>query len=351
MKTLTRPTSGARRMAANVAALPASVRVFAENERLPLYRDIAQYEFGTVVAANDDLLVEANFSQALTNYATGWRDPSNLQAALDFVAPPIPVGRRFEFAQANNAEEFYSEVDDVRAIGADFKRVEYTSTKQLGITINKGLTLRVDRDQIQNQPQWQQQAVDRLLRRLYRNEYRRAITIITAAATTTAKQWSNQGVAQDPDQDVITDLIAAGDNSGVPANRVLYSANSWNLRGQAYRLQVNRAGTLTLASMTPEQVAGTLGVDQVQVNRSRYQATAQTKQQIVGSQVIEFYAEDGLTQDDPSNIKRFVSNTEAGGRYAVYVQPHGAKMWDVTVEHYSNIIVTSTLGLRALAVT
>ena len=45
-----------------------------------------------------------------------------------------------------------------------------------------------------------------------------------------------------------------------------------------------------------------------------------------------------------------MSNTDAGGRFAVYVQPFGAKLWDITVEHYSNIIVTSTLGLRALAI-
>ena len=323
------------------------IRAFAADEREPLYRDINQHPLGTVVAANDDLLVEANFSEPLTAYATGWRDPSDLQGALDFVAPVVPVSRRFEFAQAVNAEEFYSEVDDVRALGADFKRVEYTSTKALGITLNKGLTLRVDREQTVNNPQWQQQAVGRLMRRLLRNEYRRAITILNAALTATNKTWAGNA-GEDPDQDVITDLIAGTDGSGVRANRVLYSDTSWNKRSQSYRLQANRAGTLTLATMTPAQVAAALGVDQVRVDRARYQATAAAKNQIVGSQVIEFYAEDGLTADDPSHIKRFVSNTDAGQPFAVYIQPYGAKLWDVTVEHYSNIIVTSTLGLRAL---
>ena len=343
MKT-TFPPSNRRRSSA-----PGLVNVFAAGEREPLYRDIAQHPLGTVVAANDDLLVEAHFSEGLTAYATGWRDPSDLQGALDFVAPAVPVSRRFEFAQAANAEEFFSEVDDVRAMGADFKRVDYTSSKALGITLNKGLTLRVDRDATLNNPQWQQQAVSRLMRRLLRNEYRRAITIVTAAAATTNKAWDG-AAGEDPDQDVITDLIAGADLSGVPANRVLYSANSWNKRGLSYRLQTNRADALTMATMTPLQVAGVLGVEQVMVNRSRYQATATLKNQIVGSQVIEFYAEEGLTQDDPSHIKRFVSNTDAGQPFAVYVQPHGAKLWDVTVEHYSNIVVTSTLGLRALNV-
>ena len=340
MKT-TFPSSARHRNASGL------VNVFAASEREPLYRDIAQHPLGTVVAANDDLLVEAHFSEPLTAYATGWRDPSDLQGALDFVAPAVPVSRRFEFAQAANAEEFFSEVDDVRAMGADFKRVDYTSSKALGITLNKGLTLRMDRDQTLNNPQWQQQAVSRLMRRLLRNEYRRAITILATALTATPKTWSG-AAGEDPDQDVISDLITGADSSGVRANRVLYSDTSWNKRGQSYRLQTGREGTLQLATMTPEQLAATLGVEQVRVDRARYQATATLKNQIVGSQVIEFYAEEGLTQDDPSHIKRFVSNTDAGQPFSVYVQPYGAKLWDVTVEHYSNIIVTSTLGLRAL---
>ncbi len=355
MKTQTRPTPGVRRMATAAAAFAAlgSINVFADNEREPLYATIDQHPMGTIVAANDSLLVETNFSEPLTTYATGWRDPSDLQGALDFVAPVVPVGRRFEFAQARNAEEFFSEVDDVRAIGADFKRVEYTSSKALGITLNKGLTLRVDRDQTVNNPQWQTQAVERLMKRLLRNEYRRAIGVITGAIVTagtqTAKTWDGTA-GQDPDQDVLTDLIAGRDASGISANRILYSDTSWNKRGLAYRKQVNIAGTLQLAQMTPQQVAGVFGVDQVRVDRSRFQATATTKNQIVPSQVIEFYAEDGATQDDPTHIKRFVSNTEAGGRFAVYVQPYGAKFSDVTVEHYSNIIVTTTLGLRSLVI-
>ena len=173
------------------------------------------------------------------------------------------------------------------------------------------------------------------------------ITILAAAVATTNKTWDGT-TGEDPDQDVISDLITGADSSGVRANRVLYSDTSWNKRGQSYRLQTDRYGTLTLATMTPVQLAATLGVDQVRIDRARYQATASAKNQIVGSQVVEFYAEDGLTQDDPSHIKRFVSNTDAGQSFAVYIQPYGAEAVDVTVEHYSNIIVTSTLGLRAL---
>ena len=53
MKTLQRPSPS------SVAPLP-SVRVFAANEREPLYRDIAQHQVGTIVAANDERIRSAD---------------------------------------------------------------------------------------------------------------------------------------------------------------------------------------------------------------------------------------------------------------------------------------------------
>src|SRR5471030_2491935 len=86
------------------------------------------YEPGQILFANDSRFLETYFSEPLTNYAVGWRDPSDTAASLQFIAPAVPVGRRFEWKQAANAEEFLSEViDDESALGSDFKRVEYSA--------------------------------------------------------------------------------------------------------------------------------------------------------------------------------------------------------------------------------
>src|SRR5437016_1727309 len=96
------------------------------------------YEAGQVLFANDARFLETYFSEPLTTYAVGWRDPNDIQGTLDFIAPPVPVGRRFEWKKANNAEEFLSEVvDDQRAIGSDFKRVEFTASDVTDKTHNK----------------------------------------------------------------------------------------------------------------------------------------------------------------------------------------------------------------------
>src|SRR5688572_15084792 len=95
-----------------------------------LERDNGQIQPGQVCLANESRFNSAFFSEPLTAYATGWRDPNNIEALLDFVAPPVQVGRRFEYKKADNSEAFLSDTDDFRAIGADFKRVEFKGSSQ-----------------------------------------------------------------------------------------------------------------------------------------------------------------------------------------------------------------------------
>jgi hypothetical protein len=302
---------------------------------------------GQIGLANESRFASRYYQEPLTSYITGWRDPNNIEATLDFIAPPIQTGRNVEYKKAVNAEEFLSETDDVRAIGANFKRVEFTGTTAIVKTLNKGLTLRVDLDEVAEFPGWQEQAVRRLKQRLQRNELRRIITALAAAATNTAKTWDTTA-GKDPDQDVLTDLIAGVDASGIRSNRLLYGDIAWNKRGVALRAQ-NLAGQATSSTMTPEQVAGFLGVDKIMISRERYQSAAATKSKVTPDIVLEFYAEDGQGIDDPSNSKRFWTACRGGGMFAVYLR-EDEKFADVTVEHYSIGVIPSTLGLRKLTI-
>lgn len=312
----------------------------------PLAVDTGNLAPGVIAAANTSRFIETYFSEPLTAYAVGFRDPNNIAESLEFYAPRVPTARRFEFAKASNAEEFYSETDDIRAIGADFKRVEYTSEKVDAKTLNKGLTVRVDLDNVT--PGWQNRTVSKLMRRLQRNELRRAIALISAAATNTGKTWDTSA-GKDPDADVLGDLILAADSSGIAPNRVGYGHTAWQKRLLSHRAQEN-AGGFASAGMTPEQVAGFLSVDKVMVSKERYATGAAAKAQVVSNLVLMFAAFSGEDVDDPSNIKRFVSTVEGGGDVRVYEQQVSAKLVDVTVEHYSNIIITSALGIRKLTI-
>ena len=107
--------------------------------------------------------------------------------------------------------------------------------------------------------------------------------------------------------------------------------------------------------MTEEQLAGFLGLQAVKRSNEIYVeggAATTTKDAVVDTTsgttgiVLYFLANSGAGKDDPSNIKRFVSNTAGGGEYRVYRHEVSAKLVDVTVEHYSKISITSNLGIR-----
>lgn len=303
---------------------------------------------GEMYFANESRFVEANFSEPLTTFATGWKDPNNIEATLEFVAPSVPTGRRFEFAQAANAEEFLSESDDIRAIGADFNRVEFTSTKVNSKTLNKGLTVRVDMDNVAEMPNWREVYTGRLMRRLLRNELRRAVTLLAAAATNTAKTWDTTA-GKDPDQDCATEVIAFQDAAGVSPTRILYGTVAWNKRRIAHRAQ-STSGGFASAAMSVQEVAESIGLNEGLVSKERYQTTPSAKGKVVGDVVLVYAAEAGGTPEDPSNIKRFVSPSAGGSKFRVYEQVINSKLTDITVEHYSHIVVTSTLGIRKLTI-
>jgi len=314
-----------------------------------LVADNADFRPGQICLSNESRFAETHFSEPLTTFLVGWKDPSDLEGTSDFIMPPVQApGRLFEFKSLLNAEEFLSEADDIRAIDADFKRVEYRGKDAQGKTLNKGLTTRLDLDQYFDIEIAQQQASERLWRRLLRNELRRGVgTLVTAAGSATGKTWSSGAV--DPDLDVITALNSATDSSGIRPNRVIYNETAWTKRAQGYRAQ-NVAGAYASAAMTPQQLATLLGVDEVRISRERYQVTGTTKAKILGDYCIGFYSEPGAQLQDPSNLKRFWTPVQGGGKMRVYVQQVSSKLVDVTVEHYSNIVSPTNLGMFILGI-
>jgi hypothetical protein len=307
---------------------------------------------GEVYFANISRFEEQFYSEPLTMYGVGYKDPSDLQGLLNFLAPRVPCNERFEYKVAINAEEFLSETDDVRAIGADFKRVEFTGSLVNGRTLNKGLTYIQDLSQVSlNNLQWQQQRTAKLIRRIWRNEVRRAIALLQAAATQQPLTWDTSA-GKNADQDVNTYLKTATDASGIRKNRVLYGDSAFEKRNASLGAQNNAGGYAGLAR-DDAMLARFLRVDEVRVSRERYQSSAAAKSELLGSNVLLWFAEDGVDTEDPTDLKRFVasfSSAQGGGDFRVYVQQINAKQVAITVEHNSQLVVTSPLGITELVI-
>ncbi len=297
--------------------------------------------------SNESRLTEAHYQQPLVDYVAGHSDSQGSRELLDRLFPRVDVGRRFEYKKQPNSEAMLSEDDDIRTIGSDFKRIEVKGESVVAKTYNKGLMIRLDKD---NYPigsaTTNERIAAKLMERLYLNDLRRGLAALLAIdGTGTAKTWNSSAV---PDGDVASLIASTGDGSGTDPNVIVYGRGAWLLRYSALLAQ-STAGGFAGAMMTPEQLAGILGVDSAVVVKQRYATakTATSKTRVLNNYVIATYIEPSPMVDDPSSVKRFTSPVDQGGDLAVHVIDT-PKFVDIIVEHYSYLVATVSEGTKRL---
>lgn len=303
---------------------------------------------GQIAFANEGEFNESFLSEPLSAYAVGSGEEDTVRQELELVAPSVRVPRRFEYRDhsAGGNVSDGSGNEDARALGAEFTEVEYFGEIVNAKTTNRGLRIRLDKDDFF--PGIEEDRVARLVNRLHRNQLRAAIAILEANDTATTKVY-NGTAGEDPDADFLAEIIASGDARGVDCNQVLFGTTAWQRRVASLRAQ-DAAGAMATSGFTPEQLAGFLGVDRVVKSRERFATTrkATSKTQVVNNKVFFYQAEPNASTDDISNIKRFV--TPAGDMlYRVY-REETAKFVVLTVEHYSDVVCTDTRGIRSVTI-
>lgn len=309
---------------------------------------------GEIYLANESRFNEAFFHEKLTTYAAGWRDPNDIEGTRQFLAPEVEVMPFFEYKEAINAEEFIVDTDDARPMGKEYRVIEpYTGVTTVAKTLDRGLTLIVDLRSVRGKSNWEQEKVAKIQRRIARNRLKRAVALLSAASTNTAKTWDTTA-GKDPDMDIITEGVTARTASGVGFNRICYGDTAWSKRQLSLRAQ-NLLGQANSAGMTKEQLAGLLNVDKLMVSQERYQSSAAAKTEIVNNLVLMFSAMDNADTEDPSNIKCFVSRYGQGEPGAglfqrVFIQPLSVNLVAITVSYEELTKITSTLGIRKFTV-
>lgn len=299
-----------------------------------------------VCLANAASFDNTHFSVPLTTYAQAWRDPSNLEDELNFVAPEVEVPRKFQWRKHDSKDDFMIDTDDTRAPGANFKRVKFSGELVDSRTINRGLTVFIDADEVDDLERAKQRYTGYLLRRGIRTDLHVAAAALVAGASNSAKTWNSSA---DPDTDLMDLFEASADDSGIVPNRLYMGSAAWTLRVKSYRAQ-DKAGQGASSTFTPEQVAQWLGIERMFVSRSRYHSTASAKSKITGSYAVAFQAEDGMLAEDPSHIKRFISRCADGSKRRVYERQVGEKLWAITVERYVRTVIVASTGLKKYTV-
>jgi hypothetical protein len=317
---------------------------------VPAYQPGAALPHGSITTANDSLFVQGHFSEPMTNYATGWKDPGGYDELSEFLAPALPPsGERYEHIVYPNVEEFLSDgsYDDLRAINADFPLVDYSQSKASRTIPNRGLRIVLDWDRIKNQPNWQQYYTGKLMRRLGRNAFRRKYALGVASATDVPIVWDAAGSA-DPDYDLANQIALSGDSSGITPNRALFGIAAELLRLACYG-GTDKAKAFGGRTLSLEQALAKAGVTGRKAE-VRYQSTAAAKSRVVGSTVL-FFTVEAEGNEDASNFKTARGNTSQGTRYAVYIRQISVKRWEIVVECYETEFCATTLGVRTLSPT
>jgi hypothetical protein len=301
----------------------------------------ADLQPGTIALANETRFNASQYSESLTQFSSGYADPENLLALTDYIAPPVQVGRRFDWKNPDQSKYFLSEIDDERPIGGGFKKVEFGGSEVTSKTKNRGLMTVIDTDE--NGGAIDEFAITAmLLQRIFRNKYRRAITALLAIKAGDGAVFS---ATTQPDELLKAALADAQLECGLFPNRGIIGLAGWNLRSTAYAAQ-NNAGAFAQSAKSLAQVAGDLFLDELRVDKTIYQQTTTAKGRIVPASFIGFHGRDGLTKDDPSSLKQFWTPVQGGGRYRVYRRVYGPadKFIEITIEHYEQIFATSTIG-------
>lgn len=300
-----------------------------------------------VAFANENAFADTFLSQPLTEYSVGWQqEHAALAELLEFIAPKVRAARRFEFRVANDKSAFAAAESnqDIRSLGAEFNVYRDTGDIVQGKTLSKGLTKILDKDEVKDNPMAEEEAVAEIMGILYRSEIIRAFGVLAAAATNAAKTWS---AGTDADADLLDAIAAGGDSAGLNPNRVLFGQTAWQKRVIALRGS-DKAGGFASSGLDEAGLAGLLGIDAVKVCKQRYQGGSGKSALVTNNLVLAYNAQGGAGRNDPSNIKRFVTPT-AGGDYAVFREEKPATV-AVTVAHYSNVVLTSSAGIRKLTI-
>jgi hypothetical protein len=161
--------------------------------------------------------------------------------------------------------------------------------------------------------------------------------------------WKTDGTQENPDNDMRTAILAAGDDAGIVPNRAVYGLGAWAQRQACYEAQNNYGGAYIPAGYTVQQLAAKLLLDAIMVFTPRYQSSVSAKSRILNLEAIAFFAQPGVTQEDPSNLKRFISPTEGGTPFRIYIKEH-AKFTEIMVEHYCYTVLCDSQGIQALTI-
>ena len=295
---------------------------------------------------NTERFDAAFYSEPLTAYAQNYMLEGPTQSIMEKVAGKVYVPRRFEYRRYSSAAELANvdimaaNEEAIRALGSDFKTMSKSRDIQMDKTYNKGFVIRLDEDEMSSDPQWEVNCVKKILRALtIADAYSVSSKLYDALTPYSVSLTWNGGAGQDPDGDLMAMLAAAEDACNLRPNYILMGANVWAARIKTLRAQTSLLAVQS-ANQSVKDLSDWLQSEVIVTNRADFPNTD-------GKILMGYSGSSGL--DDIATIRRFVTAADGGVDYRSFKRQVSTKIWEVAVEHYSNIVTTgATLGIMAV---
>lgn len=266
----------------------------------------------------------------LSNFAVGIGQ--DLQSALArFIAPIVATGTsggQYKNYGDKNAFQVY---DTLRAIGGQNRRIEFEATDPFFNCRPRGLEIAIDDDERNRagkddgaaQRQLEEAKVKTLVSTctLSHEVDVFAAALAGIAATGSVGEWSN--AAKDPVDELDGLIEAIATNGGMMPNRIVFGLGAWRIFRNHPKVIARQPGA-QLIGVTEDQAAKmtlnpglSIRVGMLSRDTKKFGAAA-AKVNVVGAEVLLFYASDSPTTMDPSFMKTFMPTATGVGAVMEY---------------------------------
>lgn len=308
------------------------------------HKDWSALNFGEITdAINSPLFAQtAKFEEKIQGLRVG-AISQDLNTLLEFVAPSanvrVTTDKAFSYLKVDGKKDFAeNNLDEVeRGRSGEYGYIGYEEQKAVGILKDYGLSTIVEKDDIENNPAFVQEQMNRLANKITGAKVLKAVSLLESMAT--ADELAKTGDILNAMADGIA---STQDACGYAPNRLLIGRGFW-LRLRKLMVAGNNAYNFQ-APKTLAELGDYLGVE-VYMPEAHYKNGA-TFPVIANAEAILFTGESGISKDDLTNLKSF---TDKGMQF--YNAEHNQGRMNIITAHESSALEkTSLLGVRKFTI-
>jgi len=297
----------------------------------------------------------STYKETLKNYAYGVAQDAKTSLA-DFIAPRVPVGigsGQFKKFNDKNAFQIY---DTNRAVGGRANRMEFEATDGVFNCKPNALELPIDDQERAQAGEADAQLEEAKTRTIVINAAlarEKKVFDLVKAKVAAAATWDSTGT-DDPIDLIDEQIVAIATATGMMPNRMVIGLGAWRLiknNAEVLKRHVN----VSNKGVTLDVLAGMLLNPQIdiRVGVMSYDANkmgkADSKSNVVGSEIFLFHGNDNPTQYDPGFAKTFSIGNNSVEAVRMY-RDEGCRSDILAVDWSEDVEVVSTICAKRITV-